>query len=146
MDINYDKLAVNDEGCIREIKRNLELTCNHQAGKLIGRVLHTIRESLTYAESAQLIQMLPDNIKIIYVSDWKLHSKKLNLESLDTLINEVIKNDQQHADKVLHNELYAFHAIVVTLKALDKHIGILSFDFFNYSLKQELAEAMSEAA
>lgn len=146
MDINYDKLVVDDDGCIKEIKRDLGLSCNYETGKLIGRVLHTIRESLNYAESAKLIKCLPDNIKIIYVSDWKLHNKKTTLENLDQLVNEVIRNDQRHIDNVLHSEMYALHAILITLKALDKYIGILSSGFFNYSLKQELAEAMSEAA
>lgn len=146
MEINYDKLATEENSCIEEIKQQLDLTCNFKAGKLIGRVLHTIRDSLTYSQSAELIQKLPDDLKVIYVSDWKLNSRQLTLKHLDNLVEEVIKNDQRHHHQVLITEVSALYAILITLKILNKYIDILAFDFFNYSLKQELAEAMSEAA
>ena len=146
MEINYDKLALNDTGCIEEIKNELDIQCNFKAGKLIGRVLHAIRGSLTYAESAELIKQLPDNIKIIYVSDWKLKTDKIELRHLDTLVHEVLLNDKAHADCVLHNEIMALEAIITTLKVLNKHINILSANFFKYPLKHELEEAMFKAA
>lgn len=146
MEINYDKLANDGGGCIEEVKNALDLNCNHRTGKLIGRVLHTVRNSLSYAQSAELIQHLPDDAKIIYVSDWKLKSNKLELRHLNSLVEEVIKNDRQHQEQVFNDEAFALHAILVTLRILDKHTEIMSQDFFNYSLKQELAEAMAEAA
>ncbi|ELR73722.1 hypothetical protein C900_01332 [Fulvivirga imtechensis AK7] len=146
MDINYDKLATNDNSCIDNIKQELNIDCNYKAGKLVGRVLHTIRDSLTYSQSAELIQKLPDDLKIIYVSDWKLNHRQLRLKHLDNLVEEVIKNDQRHAQQVLHGEVSALYAILITLKILNRYVDILAFDFFNYSLKRELAEAMTEAA
>lgn len=146
MEINYDKLATEAYSSIDDVKKEFNIECNFKAGKIIGRVLHTIRDSLSYAQSAELIRRLPDDLKIIYVSDWRLNYKPLRLKHLDTFVEEVIRNDQKHTEQVLHGEIPALYAILTTLKILNKYADILAFDFFEYSLKQELAEAMSEAA
>lgn len=146
MEINYDKLALRDDWCIEEVKEALDIHCNYRAGQLIGRVLHAIRNSLTYAESAELIKELPDNIKIIYVSDWKLKTDKIELTHLDDLVREVIKNDKEHTDNVLHTEVMALDAIITTIKALNKCVNILSSNFLKYPLKHELEEAMYKVA
>lgn len=146
MEINYDKLALTDNGCIEEVKEVLDIDCNFKAGQLIGRVLHTIRDSLSYAESAELIKELPDNIKIIYVSDWKLKTDQIELTYLDDLVREVIKNDKDHTQRVLHTEVMALDTIITTIKALNKYVNLLSSNFLKYPLKHELEEAIYKAA
>ncbi|GAA0893700.1 hypothetical protein GCM10009122_33790 [Fulvivirga kasyanovii] len=146
MEIDYNKLAQNDEGCIEEIKEALGIHCNFKAGRIIGRVLHTLRSSLTYVESADLIQHLPDNIKIIYVSDWKLKTNQIELKSLESFVNEVIVNDSAHAERVLSSRMVALDAIITIIRVLNKHINILSYDFLKYPLNNQLKEAMYKAA
>lgn len=146
MEIDYNKLAQNDEGCIEEIKEALGIHCNFKAGRIIGRVLHTLRNSLTYIESADLIKHLPDNIKIIYVSDWKLKTNQIELKNLDAFADEVIANDRAHAEQVLSSRTMALTAIITTIRVLNKHINILSHDFLKYPLNNQLKEAMYTAA
>ncbi|UII31389.1 DUF2267 domain-containing protein [Fulvivirga ulvae] len=146
MEIDYNKLVKNDCGCLEEIKEALGIPCNFKAGKVIGRVLHTLRSSLTYSESADLIQLLPDPVKIIYVSDWRLKTPRIELRHLDDFVREVMRNDKMHAEQVLSNEVTALKAVITTVRIINKYIGILSYNFFKYPLKQELEEAMFEAA
>ncbi|MBL6445616.1 DUF2267 domain-containing protein [Fulvivirga sp. 29W222] len=146
MEIDYNRLAKNDEGYINEIKKALEVQCNFKAGKLIGRVLHTLRGSLTYSESADLIQLLPDSIKIIYVSDWRLKANKVEINCLDSFVEFVMHNDKAHVEQVISGESMALNAIITTIKMLDRHIHFLSHDFLKYPIKNEIEEAMYKAA
>lgn len=145
-EINFDALAKRDSGLIKEVKKNLFITDSEKAGLIISRVLHTIRRSLTFAESAEFISRLPDYLKVIYVTKWKASEEKIQLKHLDEFTEEALRLDHESAVKVFHKEIDALTAVITVLKALNRHVNLLSFPSFSYSLKRELHETMLEPA
>jgi uncharacterized protein (DUF2267 family) len=142
MDIDYNKLAMHDDGCIHQLRKNLNIDCNGKAGKVIRVVLHAIRSGLDYSQSAELIRMMPDYLKAIYVLDWRSNGSSIELKHLDNLVEEVVLRDERERYGLINGELTALTMIVITMKVLNCHVDMLSFEHFNYTFRKELAEAV----
>lgn len=145
-EINFDALAKRDGGLIKEVKKNLFIVDSSKAGLIISRILHTIRRSFTFSESAEFISRLPDYLKVIYVTKWKPSEEKFQLKHLDEFTEEVLRLDGESEQRVFHKEVDALTAVITVLKALNRHVNLLSFPSFSYSFKRELHETMLEPA
>lgn len=145
-EINYDRLAKRDSGLIWEVKRALFIADSKKAGTIISRILHAIRRSLTYTESAEFISRLPEYLKIMYVSNWTPREKKIHIKHLDEFTEEVLALDNESHHRVFHKEVDALSAVITVLKALNRHVDLLDLPSFSYSFKRELQETMLEPA
>lgn len=145
-EINYEALAKRDGGLIKEVKKSLFITDSKKAGVVISRILHTIRRSLSYTESAEFISRLPEYLKIIYVTNWTPSEKKIQLKHLDEFTEEALQLDNESGEIVFHKEVDALTAVITVLKVLNRHVNLLSFPSFSYSFKRELQESMLEPA
>lgn len=145
-EINYDRLAKRDSGLILEIKRALVIPDSKKAGEIICRILHTIRRSLSYTESAEFISRLPEYLKVMYVTDWTPKEKKITIKHLDEFTEEVLALDHESGHKVFHKEVDALSAVITVLKILNRHVNLLNLPSFGYSFKRELSETMLEPA
>ena len=144
--INYQKLAARDRGLIFEVARSLFLTDANKAGTIINRVLHTIRRTLTYQESAEFISRLPQYLKVMYVADWTPREQKVKIQHLDEFTDYVLQVDRESDTRVFHKEVDALSAVITVLKALNRHVHLLDLPSFSYSLQRELQETMLEPA
>ncbi|UII26282.1 DUF2267 domain-containing protein [Fulvivirga maritima] len=138
MELNYDKLAMVDKGCIKELDKDLNFGSNAKAGKLLALVLHTLRNSFTYHESAQFITQLSNPLKVIYIQNWKICPPGKPIKKIDH-ITEIAMCSNRYPG-LWQDKITASAAIVATLKVLNKHIDFTSTDFLEDSLKQEILE------
>ncbi|MBL3658358.1 DUF2267 domain-containing protein [Fulvivirga sediminis] len=138
MELNYNKLAMVDKGCIKELDGNLNYGCYIKTGRLLSLVLHTLRNSFTYHQSAQFIEQLSNPLKIIYIQNWKICPPGKPLKKIDH-ITEVAFRRNRYKD-LWHNKMEANEAITATLKVLYKHIDFTSTDFLEDSLKKEIMQ------
>ncbi|UII22557.1 DUF2267 domain-containing protein [Fulvivirga ligni] len=144
--LDYSNLSLQDNGLIKEICQSLGLKSMEKAGLAISRVLHTIRKSLTYHESAEFIKRLPEYLKVMYVMNWNPREERIQLRHLDEFTEEVLAEDDQDEERVFFKEVDALTAVITVLKSLNKHVDLLNFSSFHYNLKRELQETMLEVS
>lgn len=113
---------------------------------IIGRVLHTFRDTLTYQQAAELITQLPDDVKVVFVSNWKLQPQKPQFRHLDEFVQRVLEEDSQHELQVFSSEVGALSAILTTMRLLGQFMDIDQSDLLSYSFKNELRLAVQEYA
>ncbi|MBL3654694.1 DUF2267 domain-containing protein [Fulvivirga sediminis] len=144
--LNYSDLALKDNGLIKEINQVLGFGNPERAGLAVSRVLHTIRKSLSYQESAEFIKRLPEYLKVMFVMNWKPKEERIQLRHLDEFTEEVLNEDDNSEHKVFFKEVDALTAVITVLKTLNRHVDLLNFPSFHYNLKRELQETMLEVS
>jgi uncharacterized protein (DUF2267 family) len=135
-----DSLGWNE--LVAEVLPRSEYLSVRDADLIVGRIIHPFRNSLTFQESGELIALLPDYFKFIYVSNWRMNDIETPIQHLDELILRIRKFDESKDQRLFSNELEILKAVIVIFSILDKYVRWETQDFLDPRLKLELKRAM----
>ena len=119
MPLDFEKYAMKGHEFINQLAKKLgDETDKDRAGRILRSVFRVIRNHITLEESIQLISQFPMALKGVYVDGWKINESADNIQSLDDLANEVIKEEGNVAWRDFSNideVLQAVRAVIETL-------------------------------
>jgi uncharacterized protein (DUF2267 family) len=121
---------------IHQIRKELSLSSSHEAIKLVASVLQAMRQTLTLEKANQILNALPDFLKLAFASNWE-HDENVTL---------VMDRDARHRRGLFRNEVQTLSVIILTLKKLQRLVDLENFDGLSPALRQELRGLPSEAA
>lgn len=127
---------------VANVLPRFEYLSNRDADLIVGRVLHPLRNSLSFHETGELIGLLPDYFKFIYVSDWRMNDIDAPIQHLDELILRIQKYDDVKGQCIFASELEILKAVIAIFSVLDKHVNWETQDYLDPRLKMELKRAM----
>ena len=133
--MNYD----DNHEFLNQARMKLGCRDLEETQRSLGRVLHTLRDQLTEEESEDLIQKLPSDLVIIFLTAWKAKPKRVPALRLDHFVNRVIAYDKQKPKPVFSTEIDALRATLIVLHDLEKRFDVLHL--LPYSLKNDLESA-----
>lgn len=108
-----------DHRLVQEIRLKLGYPTEQQAEMAISRVMFMLRNQLSPEQGDALLQHLPSNIMLLYVSAWKLdHSERVN--RLDEFVNQLLAYEEKQAQRIFFSEIDVLRASLVILSALDR--------------------------
>jgi uncharacterized protein (DUF2267 family) len=109
---------------------------------IVGRVLHPLRNSLSFRDSGELIALLPDYFKFIYISDWRMKETQKPIHHLDELIMRIKDFDDQKEPSLFGNEMDILKAVVAVFSTLDPFVQWEDQDYLDSRLTSEIKRAM----
>lgn len=139
--MNYN----NDEVLFNQIQIKLGVVDSLDNKRIIGRVIHVLRDQLSEEESEEIIQKLPVDLTMIYLTAWKVTPHRSSTYHLDEFVTRLLETDSIMPKRVFRTEIEALRASIIVLTELDKRYNLL--DYLPGSIKNELNNAMlNEAA
>ena len=94
----------------------------------------------------QILNRLPDFLKLAYAANWQRHEPRVPVEHLDEFVSLVMDRDEKGKKGLFRSEVRALSVVILTLKKLNKIVDLENFDGLSPLLKQELREVSPEAA
>jgi uncharacterized protein (DUF2267 family) len=132
---------------LHQIRKELDLDTPQETVKRVAAVLHALRQALTLEQANELLNQLPDFLKLAFAANWEQNEPQGEINHLDELVGLVMERDVRFGKGLFKNEVQTLTVIVLTLKNLQKLVDIENFDGLSPSLRHELRELPSfEAA
>lgn len=100
MAINFEKFAAEGNEFINELSANLgHENEKGQVGILLRAVLHELRDSLSVAQSLNLISQFPMFLKAIYVEQWKDSGKRARVKTMEEFARKVEEEQRKFGER-----------------------------------------------
>lgn len=138
MDLNFDKLAQIDQGCIKEIKEELNFNSYHKAGNVLSVILHSLRNSFTYHQSAKFIEHLSKPLKLIYIQNWRILPQVKPINRLDDLVQAAMKHNLSH--QLWKDKFEAQNQVFTVIRILHQYVDLITIDILHEPFKDELQQ------
>jgi uncharacterized protein (DUF2267 family) len=123
---------------LRTLKKEWSLA-NYRLGvAYLSKVMQALRQGLSQQQVNQLVNRLPDFLKLAFISDWKMKERKKKLRYVDELVQWVVEKDKQSPQRLFKSELHALTVVVFVLKYLDTMTGLSDLPGLRWEFKQEL--------
>ena len=129
-----------------KIKKELSLDTPQEAVKLVASVLQALRQTLSLEDAEQLLNELPDFLKLAFAANWERSEQQIQIEHLDEFVSLVMDRDEKSKKGLFKNEVQTLTVVVLTLKKLQKVVNLENFEGISPVFKQELRDVSSEAA
>lgn len=126
-----------------QIQKELDLNSSQDAVKRVASVLHALRQTLTLEHARDLLNLLPDFLKLAFVSNWERDEPQAEVNHLDEFATVVMDRDLKYKKGLFKNEVQTLTVIVLTLKNLQKLVDIENFEGLSLSFRQELKDLPS---
>lgn len=139
-------LEHEESSLLNEIKKELALKTYQETVGIVGCVLNSFRKCLSLQHASQLLNLLPDFLKLVFVTNWKNNERQVKIDYLDELVNLALEQDKASGKKLFKSELHALSIIVITLKKLDKLVDLQHFEGISQSFRRQLREIPVEVA
>ena len=131
---------------IHQIQKELSLRSSRDAVRLVASVLQAMRQTLSLDKANQILNALPDFLKLAFASNWEHDEKTVPVEHLDEFVTLVMDRDARHNRGLFRDEVQTLSVIILTLKKLQRLVDLENFDGLSPALRQELRGLPSEAA
>lgn len=131
---------------IQQIRKELSLASTRDAIKLVASVLQAMRQTLTLEKANEILNVLPDFLRLAFVSNWEHDEKQVVVTHLDEFVTLVMDRDAKHKRGLFRDEVQTLSVIILTLKKLQRLADLENFDGLSLALRQELKGVPSEAA
>jgi len=131
---------------LKEIKRELSISSSAEVVEQVATVLQTVRQTLTLQNATDMLNRLPDFMKIIFVLNWKQDERPVKIDHLDELVSLVMKRDSKRSKSLFKNEIQTLSVVLLTLKKLFKIVDLDNFEGLSAAFKYELKLAQRQAA
>jgi uncharacterized protein (DUF2267 family) len=146
MKIETPTLDISEIDFFYQIKKELSLESVNEAVSLVASVLHAVRQTLSLEVANNLLNKLPDFLKLVFASNWKHNEAKVQAQHLDELVCLLMFREKESRKSYFKNEVQALSVLILTLKQLDKIIDLNTFNGLSLALVHELREVPAEAA
>jgi Uncharacterized conserved protein len=131
---------------IHQIRKELSLPSSKEAVRMIASVLHAMRQTLPLEKANQILNELPDFLKLTFATNWEHNEKLVHINHLDELVTLVMDRDARSKRGLFRNEVQTLSVIILTLKKLQRMVDLENFDGLSPALRQELHGLSAEAA
>ncbi len=127
----------------REIKMHLGVRSTRRIVRLVRTVLAQLRKTLTTEQANLVIRHLPDPFPLLFIANWKYDDRPEHILHLDELVDHVYQDDRRQKHSLFMSEVDTMNSVILVLSKLDKFFGIFGLNVFQYSLAQELKQAVA---
>lgn len=143
--IDQDEIDQEERLFLHQIRKELDLDSSQETVKRVAAVLHALRQSLTLEQANELLNKLPDFLKLAFATNWEQNEPQGKINHLDELVGLTMERDSRLRQGLFKNEVQTLTVIVLTLKNLQKLVDVENFEGLSPSLRQELRELPSAA-
>jgi uncharacterized protein (DUF2267 family) len=131
---------------LSQIRKELSLESSHEAVRLVASVLQALRQTLKLDEAMDLLNNLPDILKLAFAANWERNEERVPVTHLDEFVCLVMERDEKSKKGLFRDEVQTLSVVILTLKKLHKLVDLENFNGISPALKQELREITPEAA
>jgi uncharacterized protein (DUF2267 family) len=131
---------------LQQIRKELSLDSTHEAVRLVAGVLQGLRQTLSLEHAQDMLNQLPDFLKLAFAANWERDEPTIQIKHLDEFVCLVMDRDERTRKGLFKNEVQTLTVIILTLKKLQKIVDIETFEGISPVLRQELRDVSSEAA
>ena len=110
----------------------------------VTAVLHAFRQTLSLSAANEVLNKLPDFLKMAFVCNWRHTERPVTINHLDELVNLVMVRDRRLKKYLFKNEVHTLSLIILTLKKLNDFVDLGTLDGISPALQHELNEVDSE--
>jgi uncharacterized protein (DUF2267 family) len=139
-------LEHGESSLLNEIKKELALKTYQETVGIVSCVLNSFRRCLSLQYATLLLNRLPDFLKLVFVSNWKVNESQVKIDYLDELVSLALEQDTASGKKLFKSEIHALSTVVLTLKKLDKLVDLQHFEGISQSFRRQLREIPVEVA
>ena len=127
---------------LTQIKKELSLENLNEAVKLVSSVLQALRQTLSLEHANDLLNRLPDFLKLAFATNWEQNEGQIPTNHLDEFVSLVMDRDKKYEKGLFRNEVQTLSVIILTLKKLHRLVDFENFDGLSVALRQELRESL----
>lgn len=138
-------LSEQEKNLFLHIKKEMCIDNPTEIAKQVTAVLHALRQTLSLHAANDVLNRLPDFLKMIFASNWRQDEAPVTITHLDEFVNLVMLRDQQTEKFLFKSEVHALSIVILTLKNLHNLVNLDKIEGISPSLLQELSEVDTEA-
>jgi uncharacterized protein (DUF2267 family) len=144
MSLNDQVLDQEEMLFLHQIKKELQLENEQDAVPYVASILQALRQTLTLKNANDLLNSLPDFLKVVFATNWRRDEERTPVDHLDEFVNLVIARDRQEKKFLFKSEVQTLSVIILTLKKLYRIIDLDKFEGLTWAFKHELQETSTE--
>src|SRR6187551_3866232 len=126
--IDQDEIDHDERLFLHQIRKELDLDSSQETVKRVAAVLHALRQTLTLEQANELLNQLPDFLKVAFAANWEQNEPMGEVSHLDELVGLVMERDVRFRKGLFKNEVQTLTVIVLTLKSLQRLVDIENFE------------------
>lgn len=145
MPVPYETaLEKEEQDVLNQIRKELSLERPTDVVPFMASVLQALRQTLTLEHATQLLNKLPDFMKVVFASNWKKDEEHVPVGHLDEFVCLVMERDQKEKKHLFKSEVQALSIVILVLKKMYKLADIENFNGLSPMFRQELNDASIE--
>ena len=145
MPVTYEStLDKEEQDVLNQIRKELSLERPTDVVPFMASVLQALRQTLTLEHATQLLNNLPDFMKVVFASNWKKDEARVPVGHLDEFVSLVMERDQKEEKHLFKSEVQTLSIVILVLKKMYKLADIKNFEGLSPMFRQELDDAATE--
>jgi len=133
-----------EQSLFLQIKKEMCIENPKEIIQQVAAVLQAFRQTLSLPTANEVLNRLPDFLKMAFVSNWRHNESPVTVHHLDEFVNLVMVRDRRFRKFLFKNEVHTLSIIILTLKKLHSLIDLSQLEGISLSLQQELSEVDTE--
>ncbi len=129
---------------LQQIKKELSLETQDEVIKRVASVLQALRQTLSRENANELINQLPDFLKLAFIGNWDKDEIVVPVNHLDELVSLVQARDIKSGKNYFTSEVQILSITILTLKKLLQFNDLKNFKGLSPYILQELSEVSVE--
>ncbi|PZR32258.1 MAG: hypothetical protein DI538_19785 [Azospira oryzae] len=129
---------------LQQIKKELSLETNDEVIKRVAAVLQALRQTLTRENANELVNQLPDFLKLAFIGNWDKNEAIVTVNHLDELVSLIQVRDIRSGKNYFTSEVQILSIAILTLKKLLQFKDLKNFKGLSPYIIQQLNEISAE--
>jgi len=129
---------------LQQIKKELSLETQEEVIKRVASVLQALRQTLSRESANELINQLPDFLKLAFIGNWEVDEEVTPVNHLDEFVNLVQLRDVKSGKFYFKSEVQILSISILTLKKLLEFGSLKDFEGLSPFIRQQLSEVSAE--
>ena len=129
---------------LQQIKKELSLETNDEVIKRVASVLQALRQTLTRENANELVNQLPDFLKLAFIGNWDKNEAIVTVNHLDELVSLIQVRDIRSGKNHFTSEVQILSIAILTLKKLLQFNDLKNFKGLSPYIIQQLNEISAE--
>jgi len=139
-------LDKEEQDVLNQIRKELSLQSPTDVVPFMASVLQALRQTLTLEHATELLNKLPDFMKVVFATNWKKDEPRIPITHLDEFVSLVMDRDAAEGKHLFKSEVQTLSIIILVLKKMYKLADIEHFEGLSPAFRQELNDASTEVA
>lgn len=139
-------LDKEEQDVLNQIRKELSLQSPTDVVPFMAAVLQALRQTLTLEHATELLNKLPDFMKVVFATNWKKDEQRVPTTHLDEFVCLVMERDAAEGKHLFKSEVQTLSIIILVLKKMYKLADIEHFEGLSAAFRQELNDASTEVA